>query len=336
MTQAIGGARCLEAGLKALTDGALLLTGADHASVRLCDEHGELKANARSGIGADQEAPVFRKGEGLIGWVAQTGKIARVADGRRDKRFLVGGEPNFPVCSVMSVPILSNGEVLGVVSLSASKPDAFGAEDEAIGELLANCALQAVRMSELEQLAITDPHTRAYNRHFLGPCLNREMQRSRRLNSPLSILFMDLDHFKQINDEHGHAVGDAVLRAFVRAVRECVREVDVLIRRGGEEFVLSMPNTDTEGAYYVAERIRLCVRQQPLRVHDATLLVQTVSIGVATWDGHENAESLEHRADAAMYEAKRQGRNRVVVAAHRPSGIHDLHIGAPMVKAIRE
>ena len=329
MTQAMAGGGCLDAGLRALTDAALRLTAADHASVRLCNEHGELRASARSGVGLEHEPPVFRKGEGLIGWVAETGKLARVGDGAKDDRFMVGGEPDCAVRSVMSVPIVNDSdEVLGVLSLSASRADAFSKEDEAVGELLAHYALQAVRMFELEQLAITDPHTRAFNRHYLIPGLTREMQRAQRSGEPLSILFMDLDHFKQINDQHGHAVGDAVLRAFVRTVRECVREIDVLIRRGGEEFVLFMPNTDTEGAYYVAERIRLCVRQQPLRVHASTLLVQTVSIGVATWDCRESAESLEQRADAGMYEAKRQGRNRVVVSPHRPSGVHDLRDAA--------
>ncbi len=335
MTQALAKGGALESGLQTLTDAALRLTAADHASVRLCNEHGELRASARSGVGLEHEPPVFRKGEGLIGWVAQTGKLARVGDGSKDERFMIGGEPNFAVRSVMSVPIVTNGEVLGVFSLSASRQDAFSKEDEDIGELLAHYALQAVRMSELEQLAITDPHTRAYNRHYLIPGLNREMQRAQRSGEPLSILFMDLDHFKQINDQHGHAVGDVVLRTFVRTVRECVREIDVLIRRGGEEFVLFMPNTDTEGAYYVAERIRLCVRQQPLRVHASTLLVQTVSIGVATWDGRESPESLEQRADSGMYEAKRQGRNRVVVAAHRPSGVHNLRDASPVTNRNR-
>jgi diguanylate cyclase (GGDEF)-like protein len=140
------------------------------------------------------------------------------------------------------------------------------------------------------------------------------MDRARRRSEPLSVLLIDLDHFKRVNDVHGHAVGDAVLRSFAEKTRELVRAADVLIRRGGEEFVLIMPGAFEVDAQNIGERIREALDLTPLRLRDGVSIRQTVSIGVATWDGVESPELLDERADLAMYEAKREGRNRVVAA----------------------
>ncbi len=307
----------LDEGLRTVTETALQLVNADHASVRLCDNQSRLRVGARAGVGLDRTPPVFTRGQGVMGWVAETGQIARIADSASDPRFEDRAERGFPVRSVMSVPLSSDGKVMGVLSMSAARQDAFTEDDEKVSVLLANCAAQMVRMAELEQLAITDPQTQAFNRRYLTPRLTEEMRRAQRSSTPLSLVLMDLDQFKRVNDEHGHAVGDAVLKAFTDIVRECVRSVDILVRRGGEEFVLIMPSTNTEHATEVAERIRHRLRRQPLRVHRRTLLVQTVSIGVATWDEVESPEDFEERADLAMYDAKRQGRNRVVLSTPR-------------------
>jgi diguanylate cyclase (GGDEF)-like protein len=153
----------------------------------------------------------------------------------------------------------------------------------------------------------------------LLPRLREEMGRAARQVEPLSILLIDLDHFKRVNDRHGHAVGDALLRAFADIVREHVRNIDVLVRRGGEEFVLIMPNTDEAAADLVAERLRARLCELPLQVREGLEIQQTISVGVATWDGIETPEALDERADLAMYVAKQDGRNRVVQAP-RSSG----------------
>jgi two-component system cell cycle response regulator len=125
---------------------------------------------------------------------------------------------------------------------------------------------------------------------------------------------MDLDHFKSVNDKYGHATGDAVLRMFADRVRKAVRRVDVLVRRGGEEFVLIMPATGATQAHATGNRIQVTLHAEPFDAEGGVHIRQTVSIGVATWDKRETPEQLERRADEAMYEAKRLGRNRVVVA----------------------
>jgi diguanylate cyclase (GGDEF)-like protein len=141
---------------------------------------------------------------------------------------------------------------------------------------------------------------------------------------------MDLDHFKKVNDVHGHGVGDGVLRAFANHVRTYVRRIDVLVRRGGEEFFLILPNTDLEQARATAERIRQTLAAGPLDTGRGVCLDQTVSVGVAMWDGAESPEELDHRADAAMYESKRTGRNRVTVAPE-PVPMSGAHCKLPSV-----
>jgi diguanylate cyclase (GGDEF)-like protein len=124
------------------------------------------------------------------------------------------------------------------------------------------------------------------------------------------VLLLDLDHFKRVNDRHGHAVGDELLRAFADLARRVVRSSDVLVRRGGEEFVLIMPNTRECHALLVAERLRKRVASNPLLSREGLRVEATISVGVASWNGSESAEALDHRADLAMYEAKQCGRNR--------------------------
>lgn len=304
----------LQASLQHVADAALELLGGDHASVRLCGRDGLMQVGARAGVGSSAPPPPFRRGEGILGWVAETGRVARVDDSRREPRFLDKRERGFPVGSLLSVPVAGPEGTLGVLSVSSPAHAAFDRRKEAIATMLACAAAQALHTAELRQLTLTDSHTLAYNRRYLQPRLQEEMERAQRSGEPLSLLLLDLDHFKRVNDQHGHGVGDAVLAAFADAVRRCVRAVDVLVRRGGEEFVLVMPATDAEAAWRVAERIRERVGNAPLPIRDGLELPQTVSIGLATWNGHESADALEERADLAMYEAKRRGRDRVVVA----------------------
>jgi two-component system cell cycle response regulator len=297
--------------LQTLTDAALRVLGADHASVRLRDDAGGLRVGARSGVGREQPAPEFDLGQGVLGWVAQHGQLARVSRSVADPRFQDRQERGYPVGSLMSIPIMVRGETRGVLTVSAAAEDAFDEAAEALGRLLAGVAAQTLHADELQRQAVTDSQTRAYNRRYLGPRLCEEIDRAGRRSEPLSVLLLDLDHFKAVNDQYGHGVGDQVLTSFADRVRACVRSVDVLVRRGGEEFVLVMPSTGCEEACHVAERIRRELARTPLSVRGGLALSQTVSIGVAVWDGQESAEALEERADQAMYEAKRCGRNRI-------------------------
>jgi two-component system, cell cycle response regulator len=310
----LAGANDIDLALKIATDAAVALLDADHASIRLCSGEEHLRSVARSGVGSDRPPPPFSRGQGVLGWTAMTGQLARVDDAHADPRFRDTPDRGFEVGSVLAIPLVDGSRILGVLSMSKAQPHGFADVHENMGVVLAHCASQVIRAAELEQLATTDSLTRAFNRGYLIPCLAAEMNRARRSGTSFSVLLMDLDRFKDVNDRYGHGVGDALLRLFSEIVRGCVRDIDVLIRRGGEEFVLVMPETTAEEAWIVAERLRSFLHKHPLRVGPSLAIVQTASIGIATWDGIEGAAELDERADRAMYDAKHRGRNRVMVA----------------------
>jgi two-component system, cell cycle response regulator len=310
----LAGANDIDSALEIATDAAVALFDADHASIRLCSGEEHLRSVARSGVGSDRPPPSFVKGQGVLGWTAMTGEVARIGDTSTDPRFRATPGRGFDVRSVMSIPLVDGTRVLGVLSMSKAERDAFADTHEHMGVVLAHCLGQMLRAAELEQLATTDSLTRAFNRSYLLPCLSAEMNRSRRSGTTFSVLSMDLDRFKDVNDRFGHTVGDALLRLFTEIVRGCVRDIDMLIRRGGEEFVLVMPETTADEAWVVAERLRSFLHKHPLRVGPNLALHQTASIGVAAWDGTESPSDLDDRADRAMYDAKQHGRNRVMVA----------------------
>lgn len=172
--------------------------------------------------------------------------------------------------------------------------------------------------AELRVRALTDSVTGTLNRHGFLEAMAREMERAARHDAPLSLLELDLDHFKRINDTHGHAAGDRIL-AFVGAVcRAEIRGIDIVSRIGGEEFMLALPDTDMGGAAMVARRLLDRLEASRPELDDGTVLTVTASIGVATRMEGDSLDALMMRADHAMYEAKRAGRNQIKVA--QPGG----------------
>ena len=165
---------------------------------------------------------------------------------------------------------------------------------------------------ELLRLAATDPLTGAFNRREFTALADQESQRSNRYNHPLSIMMLDLDHFKKLNDTYGHAAGDKALQRFTTLCCNALRTVDIFGRWGGEEFVTLLPETDAEGAVIIAERLRKIVSQS-IFVYNEQKISFTASIGVAVLGPEDfSAAAILSRADQALYLAKNGGRNRVV------------------------
>ena len=167
------------------------------------------------------------------------------------------------------------------------------------------------------ELAVTDQLTGLHNRRYMTGQLDALVARAVRGGEPVAALLIDIDHFKQINDNYGHDAGDEVLREFALRVASNVRAIDLPCRYGGEEFVVIMPDTPIDGAHIVAERIRQNVSGTPFRVNNREeLLTVTISIGVAATIGEgDTPEALLKRADQGVYEAKASGRNKVVAKA---------------------
>jgi diguanylate cyclase (GGDEF)-like protein len=163
------------------------------------------------------------------------------------------------------------------------------------------------------QSALRDPLTDTGNRIAMDQTLTREIELSRRHLQPLSLLMLDIDHFKQINDTHGHSAGDDVLKAVAASIKNQLRNVDMVFRFGGEEFLILLSNTSREAAALVGERLRNAAQTEEY-VADGRSIELTVSLGCSTLLPGESAESLLRRADNALYVAKREGRNRLAMA----------------------
>lgn len=169
----------------------------------------------------------------------------------------------------------------------------------------------SARSQTLEHAALTDGLTGTQNRRFFDDALREYIVEFKKIRKPVGLMILDLDHFKSINDTHGHDVGDEVLKAVAKCLRDLTRYHDVVARLGGEEFAVVVPNMDAQQMIKFADRIRRAVAALIIPTIGNVRLKVTTSIGLAVWDNPESAEQLYRRADKYLYEAKRLGRNRV-------------------------
>ncbi len=231
-----------------------------------------------------------------------------------------------PFRSIIALPFRLDGEQAGVIFLRTVQGEAaLGPADVEFADTVVGAAVAAIRRAQaientqadkqrLEILARTDPLTQTHNRRALMERLGAELERARRYALSLSVLMIDIDHFKLVNDTYGHPIGDEALRVAARVLQREARAVDVVARFGGEEFVVVLPETGEEGAVAVAERIRMRIAEQailPGESYDTARM--TVSIGVAVVPSPRvnSPEDLLALSDEALYRAKAEGRNRV-------------------------
>lgn len=247
---------------------------------------------------------------------------------RQGRGHLVTGLNSAPVCPHLAnvsrdyvsfcLPLQAQGETIGQIYFGAlaSESGHVGKHEmgtmrritEQISLALANLNLQQA----LKEQSIKDPLTKLYNRRYLDETLARECSRAQRSGKPLSVLVMDIDHFKKVNDTYGHDAGDAVLAAFARMLQTGIRKEDIACRLGGEEFVLVLPDASLEQGIVRAEKICEAARALAIKFHSDVLNV-TVSIGVCDYPEHgQTPEELIQRADICLYKAKAGGRNCVV------------------------
>ena len=227
--------------------------------------------------------------------------------------------------SVIAIPFAMEADEAGVFFLrrNVTEPPLTPADVE-FAETVIRAAVSAIQRASLiestiadnrrlEELAHTDPLTKTLNRRALGERLAAEMERVRRYSTTMSLLLIDLDHFKQINDTHGHLAGDDVLIEVAAVLQRVVRAVDVVARYGGEEFVVVLPETAGAGAEAFAERLRELIESQAFVASRGRAIRLTTSIGVSSFPdfGVESVEDLLTKADQALYRAKSEGRNRV-------------------------
>jgi diguanylate cyclase (GGDEF)-like protein len=312
----ISASRDLDKLLETIVERAAQLLKSPGGALYLCDaQQQKVRCVVSYNLLRDYRGVCLNYGEGAAGTVALRGEPLYIDDYRTWSGRAAVFEADRPFGAMLSAPLIWQGSTSGVIEVLAPTRH-FSPGDLNLLSLLADQAAVAVEnarlFGEVERLAITDDVTGIASRRQLFTAAEREFQRARRFERPLSLLMLDIDHFKQVNDSHGHSVGDQVLRGFAQVLKRNLREVDVLGRYGGEEFTLVLPETELAGAVQCAERIRLNVASAaiPAGRHSFTL---TVSIGVAALTSETpDLASLVERADTALYAAKLVGRNRTL------------------------
>jgi diguanylate cyclase (GGDEF)-like protein len=297
-------------------------------SLLLLDERTqELRFEVASGPGAEKLAALrLPMGEGLAGWVAKEGQSVLVQDVQHDPRFAARFDAvsGHSTRSLIAVPLVSKGRTLGVIEVVSGEQERdLTPEDLLTVQTLADHAAIAIENAQaferIRELTIVDDHTGLYNARHLHRVLEAEVTRSERYGRPFSLVFVDLDKFKEVNDRHGHQAGSAALCEVGEVLRAGLRETDIPTRYGGDEYVILLPEADRAQAMMVADRLRAAIAGHAFLTARGLSVHLTASFGVATWplDGRK-AEELLGRADAAMYLVK--GRSRDAVAHAGGSG----------------
>jgi diguanylate cyclase (GGDEF)-like protein len=335
---------------------------AERSSLFLIDgDKGEMWAKIAQGV--DVVEIRFPVGVGIAGTVGKTGEIINIPDAYADPRFNpeFDKKTGYRTRSILCVPLQNIvGETIGAIQVLNKKAGMFGKDDESLLTALAAQASVAIdnadlykklnelnlsleskvkertselvraneRLSalnkELEEITITDSLTQVFNRQYFMDRIKQEVKRSHRYGTHVSLLMLDIDYFKKVNDTYGHQAGDSVLAGVAGLIKDGLRDTDLFARYGGEEFSLLAMAMDQADAELLAERLRKKVESAEFVLGGHSLKV-TVSIGVSAWmpEIKENFEELVRRADSALYSAKQEGRNRIRPCPHTGSGLRN-------------
>ena len=265
----------------------------------------------------------IKVGEGIAGTVFLEKRAIITNLGTNDPRFVIKKSPA-NVQSLLCVPLITKGEAIGVINISNKKGDMlFNQKDLEFMTSLANQAAIAIDNAKLYELATKDGLTKLYiNRHF-KTLLENEVRRCSRYKHKMSLIMLDIDDFKQINDEYGHLIGDQILREVSSQISRTIRKIDIAARYGGEEFVILLPETTAEGASIIAERLRTNIENIQVVTNENKIVTTTVSMGISQFPKHaDDSESLIDKADKALYHSKKSGKN--LVSVYQEDGFEEI------------
>jgi len=316
--QRLQGGKTGEGLARALCETALDVSGARGATLVRWSPEEEAGELSYATEGAGVKAPSPLDGASLVAEACRAGKLQVLEDARAATvgRALYGvprtvEEPG----SVAIVPLVKDSRTLGALVLEAGEARGLTLEDSrpltVLAAIVAGSLELVWQFAEVDKRSRTDPLTGLWNRHHFGEQLQRCLDQADRFGHPVSLVLVDIDHFKRVNDTWGHEAGDSVLKQLTRILHDGVRAVDVCVRYGGEEVAMLLAQTDSEHAVEVAERLRAKIAAQPF-VHGGAEIPVTASFGVATYpETVKVRDQLFPASDKALYIAKHEGRNRV-------------------------
>jgi diguanylate cyclase (GGDEF)-like protein len=266
----------------------------------------------------------IKPGQGAAGWVARYNKPLLVPDLSKDDRFSTGIDLQIgsPSRSLLCVPIVNKKRTIGVLEAVNKIGDGlFNAQDLTLMVKLIDQAEIAIERAYLYQkmadLAVTDDLTKLFNFRYLDQTLDIEIRRGQRYGANVSLIFLDMDYFKQVNDRYGHLMGSRVLIEVAQILIQNLRDVDIIARYGGDEFVVVLPETPLDVTYRIAQRLRVALREHTFLEAEGHPITLTASYGIANYPAHaRNKKDLIRLADQAMYRAKNSGRDQICLAEH--------------------
>ena len=284
-------------------------------AVAVVDSHGQLSKLVEAGVDGSMSGAIL----GIGAWVVQQATPFMSADLSKDARLAAA-----PPATIVALPLSCGGRTIGTVISVDPRPSARAPEFESgivelLREVLDAAALaidQGLRLQRAEAMSVTDELTGLYNSRFLREALHREAKRAMRYGRTVSVLFIDLDGFKTVNDTYGHLSGSRTLVEAGAVIRGSARESDIVARYGGDEFVVVLPDTGSEGGLVVARRIRERIAAKHFLESDGLDCRLTASVGVATLpDMAKSSEELLDASDRAMYHVKQHGKNNICLAS---------------------
>ncbi len=262
----------------------------------------------------------LKSGESLARWVIDHGEALVIQAVDQDERIELGSKDGFfsEPCSVVCMPVRTGGKVLGIMQLVNIDMQLYHSSEmllQALADYAAIAIENARAVNRIQELSITDDCTGLYNARHLFTVLSEELNRSERFGYEFTLLFLDLDHFKRVNDDYGHLIGSKLLGQVGQSLRENLRLVDAAFRYGGDEFAILLPQTGKDAALLVARRLMAMFRTKEWLAGHGFSLQLRASIGIASYpaDG-ATAQAMVHRADELMYQVKQAGRDNIAVA----------------------
>jgi len=306
---------------------AIKLLNSQEGALWLCDDKNKeiLEASYSYSLTSQHDGSVriVNIGEGFVGKSAKEKNSRLIEDPAKypafDPSVDVIGNPE--IKSMILIPLWFRGELMGVLQLvNKRNQEVFTSKDLIITASLGDYASIALKNAQIyqktQELTITDDHSSLYNYRFLEKTLEKFFDSAKRYKRNLSLIFMDLDNLKHVNDNYGHLMGSKVLSEVADLILPIIRSADLAVRYGGDEFVVMLPDTDSHGALILAERLKDCIQENTfLRFENLNIKI-TGSFGVATYPDHaKTKDELLKAADSAMYEAKKISKNRVCISS---------------------